>query len=130
MTLAYWMVLAAALLPYLATAYAKFAEGGGRTYDNHAPRAQMEALPPKRRRAHWAQLNGFEAFPAFAAAVIIAHLAGASQAPVDVLAAVFVAARLLYTGFYIYDRPTARSLVWAIGFACVLGLFGIAAIAG
>ena len=129
MTLAYWMVLAAALLPYLGTTYAKFAEGGGRTYDNHAPRAQLETLPPKRRRAHWAQLNGFEAFPAFAAAAIIAHLAGAPQARIDLLACVFVAARLAYTFCYIHDKATARSLVWAVGLVCVIGLFGAAALA-
>jgi uncharacterized MAPEG superfamily protein len=129
MTLAYWMVLAAALLPYLGTAYAKFSEGGARTYDNHAPRAQLETLPPKRRRGHWAQLNGFEAFPAFAAAVIIAHLAGTPQARIDVLACTFVAARLLYTACYIHDKPTARSLVWAVGLLCVIGLFVAAALA-
>jgi uncharacterized MAPEG superfamily protein len=127
MTLAYWMVLVAALLPYLGTSYAKFADGGARTYDNHAPRAQLDALPPQRRRAHWAQLNGFEAFPAFAAAVIIAHVAGAAQGRIDALAVVFIAARVLYTGFYIYDRPTARSLVWAVGLVCVIGLFVVAA---
>ena len=129
MTLAYWMVLAAALLPYLGTTYAKFAEGGGRTYDNHAPRAQLETLPPRRRRAHWAQLNGVEAFPAFAAAVIIAHLAGAPQGRIDLLACGFVAARLAYTFCYIHDKATARSLVWAVGLVCVIGLFGAAALA-
>lgn len=129
MTAAYWMVLAAALLPYAGTGYAKFADGGGRTYDNHAPRLQMETLPPARRRAHWAQLNGFEAFPAFAAAVIIAHLASAPQAWIDALAAVFVAARVLYTGFYIYDKATARSLAWAAGLLCVVALFVSAALA-
>ena len=79
MTLAYWMVLAAAFVPYMGTAYAKFSDGGAKTYDNRAPRVQMETLPLKRRRGYWAQLNGFEAFPPFAAAVIVAHLAGASQ---------------------------------------------------
>ena len=128
MTFAYWMVLVAALLPYAATAYAKFSGGGARTYDNRAPRAQMEALPLQRRRAHWAQLNGFEAFPAFAAAVIIAHLAGASQVRIDALAALFVTARLFYTAFYIYDKATARSLAWAVGLACVIGLFMSAAL--
>jgi uncharacterized MAPEG superfamily protein len=127
MTIAFWMVLAAALLPYAGTAYAKFADGGARTYDNHAPRAQMETLPPQRRRGYWAQLNGFEAFPAFAAAVIIAQLAGSEQALVDALAAVFITARVFYTGFYIYDKPTARSLAWSIGFLCVIGLFVSAA---
>ena len=129
MTLAFWMVLVAALLPYASTAYAKFSDGGARTYDNSAPRSQTDSLPPRRRRAYWAQLNGFEAFPAFAAAVIIAHLAGAAANVIDALAAAFVAARLLYTFFYIGDKPTARSLVWAAGMACVIGLFVAGALA-
>ena len=123
MTLAYWMVLAAALLPYAGTAYAKFAGGGAKTYDNYAPRPQMETLPPQRRRAYWAQLNAFEGFPAFAAAVIIAHLTGGSQTVVDALAVTYVVARVFYTAFYIYDKPTPRSLVWGVGLACVVGLF-------
>lgn len=127
MTIAYWMILAAAFVPYIGTAYAKFSAGGGKAYDNHAPRAQMEALPPQRRRGYWAQLNGFEAFPPFAAGVIVAHLAGASQYWVDALAGSFVALRVLYTLFYIYDKPTARSLVWAAALACVVGLFVVAA---
>ena len=127
MTLAYWMILAAAFVPYLATAYAKFSEGGARTYDNHAPRVQAETLPPQRRRGYWAQLNGFEAFPPFAAGVIVAHLAGAAQPTIDGLAVTFVALRVIYTGCYIYDQPTPRSLVWVLGFACVVGLFVAAA---
>lgn len=127
MTLAYWMILAAAFVPYLGTGYAKFAAGGGRTYDNHAPRAQVDTLPPRRRRAYWAQLNGFESFPPFAAAVIVAHVAGAMQSTVDALAVTFVALRVIYTLLYIYDKPTARSAVWAAGLACVIGLFVVAA---
>jgi len=127
MTIAYWMILAAALVPYIGTGYAKFAAGGRKTYDNHAPRAQMEALPPQRRRAYWAQLNGFEAFPPFAAAVIVAHLAGGSQCWIDALAGGFVVLRVLYTLFYIYDKPTLRSLVWLVAVACVVGLFVVGA---
>jgi uncharacterized MAPEG superfamily protein len=129
MTLAFWMVLAAALLPYAGTAYAKFSDGGAKTYDNSAPRSQVDTLPPRRRRAYWAQLNGFEAFPAFAAAVIIAHLAGASATLIDALSVLFVAARVMYTLLYISDKPTARSLVWAVGMACVIGLFVAAGLA-
>lgn len=127
MTLAYWMILAAAFVPYLGTAYAKFSEGGARTYDNHAPRVQAETLPPQRRRAYWAQLNGFEAFPPFAAGVIVAHLAGAQQSTIDGLAVAFVVLRVIYNGCYIYDKPTPRSLVWAVGLLCVVGLFIAAA---
>ena len=40
------------------------------------------------------QLNGFEAFPLFAAAVIVAQILQAPQARIDILALVFVAARV------------------------------------
>ena len=127
MSFAYWMLLAAALLPYAATYYFKFAGGGLKTYDNSAPRAGLENLPPPRRRAYWAQQNGFEAFPPFAAAVIVAHLASVPQIRIDVAAGVFVALRVIYTLLYIHDRPTARSLTWAAAFSSVVALFVAAA---
>jgi uncharacterized MAPEG superfamily protein len=84
-------------------------------------------LPPRQQRAYWAQLNAFEALPLFAAAVIIAHLAGARQATVDTLALAFVGFRVLYTLAYLYDRPLLRSLLWSGGLLCVIGLFVAAA---
>ena len=123
MTLAFTMVLVAALLPYVGTAYSKFSGGGAKTYDNRAPRMQAESLPPRRRRAYWAQLNGFEAFPPFAAGVIVAHLAGAPQAWIDALAVAFIGLRALYMLLYIHDRPNARSLVWFAGLSCTIALF-------
>ena len=129
MTLALWLVLVAAWLPYMTTAYSKFADGGARTYDNSAPRAHVEQLPPARRRAWWAQLNAFETFPAFAAGVIIAHIAGAPQGPVDMLAVAYVVLRLAYAWCYIYDRPTARSVAWALAQLCMTGLWVVAGMA-
>jgi uncharacterized MAPEG superfamily protein len=124
-TLAFWMIFVGAMLPYLTVAVAKYRPD----YDNAAPRAQLAAAGGARLRAWWAHLNHFEAFPPFAAGVIIAHLAGASQAGVDALAAAFILLRVAYTVLYIADRPTARSLVWIAGFACVAGLFVAAALA-
>lgn len=127
MTTAYWCVLAAALLPYAFTGLAKFGQGSATRYDNHAPREWLERLSGWRKRAHWAQLNAFEAFPPFAAAVIIAHLAGAAQTRVDDLAIAFVALRAAYGALYLLDHPRSRSLVWALAFACVILLFIAAA---
>jgi uncharacterized MAPEG superfamily protein len=118
MYFAYWMVLAAAFLPYAATAYAK--QG---TADNHAPRLYAETLTGARRRADWAQQNHFEAFPLFAAAVIIASIAGAAHTTIDWLAGTFVGLRVLYTFAYITDRATLRTILFMLGAACVLGLF-------
>lgn len=125
MTLAHWCVLAAALLPYLFTGLAK----SSARYDNRAPRRWLEQVEGWRRRAHWAQLNSFEAFAPFAAGVIIAHQAGAQGGAVNALAGGFVVLRLIYGLLYIADRPAARSLVWTAAFGCVLGLFGLAAVA-
>ncbi len=123
MTLAYWMVLLAAMLPYLAVGVSKWRRG----YDNDAPRVGIEQLPPAKQRAYWAHLNAFEAFPPFAAAVIIAHLAHASQPVVDGLAVVFVAARIAHLLLYIGNLATLRSVAWTVGVGCVIALFVVAA---
>lgn len=128
MTLAYWCVLIAACLPLVFTGIAK-ATGPG--YDNRRPRDFTEAdVAGFRKRAYWAHLNSFEAFPPFAAAVIIASVVGAERGAVDALALAFIAARLAYGAFYIADWATARSLAWTTGFGCVIGLFILAARAG
>ncbi len=125
MTTAYWCVLAAALLPYAFTGLAKFS--GPRRYDNHAPREFLERLNGWRKRAHWAQLNSFEAFPPFAAGVIVAQLSMAPQDRIDTLAMGFVALRVVYGALYVLDRPVLRSLTWALALACTIALFLTAA---
>ena len=124
MTFAFWCVLAAILLPYGTVGIAKWS----RHYDNHSPRDWLAGLEGRRKRAYHAHLNHFEALPAFAAAVIIAHLAGASQAWVDGLAAAWVLQRVAYTWAYLADRAGLRSLLWAGALACVAGLFVAAAL--
>ncbi len=119
MHLAYWMVLVAALLPYLTVGGAKAQRG----YDNADPRAYLARLRGWRARADAAHRNHFEAFPAFAAAVIIAQLRQMPQHRIDLLAVAFVVIRLIYTGCYLADLAPVRSLVWAAGLACVVALF-------
>ena len=121
MTTAVWCVLIAAVLPYAFTGLAKF--GGKGRYDNRAPRDYLERLDGWRKRAHWAQLNSFEAFPPFAAGVLIAQQLGAPQAHVDLLATAFVAVRVAYGALYLLDSPRLRSTAWALGMVCVIGLF-------
>jgi len=123
MTTAYWCVLAAGLMPFLFTGVAKAA--GGR-YDNRDPRSWQARLSGMPQRAHAAHLNSFEALPLFAAAVIIAHLAGAAQAQVDGLALAFIALRLGYGVCYIAGWALLRSLVWLAALGCCIGLFAIA----
>jgi uncharacterized MAPEG superfamily protein len=123
MTFAYWCVLAAALIPFLTVIPAKAAKD----FDNHAPRLWEERRTGWRARGYWAHLNAFEAFPPFAAAVIIAHLAHGPQGRINLLAGIFIAARVAYSACYYADLATLRSVVWFLGFSCVVGLFVIAA---
>jgi uncharacterized MAPEG superfamily protein len=121
MTVASWCVLAAGFLPYVMTAIAK----AGANIDNRAPRDSAQRYEGYRKRAHAAQLNGFEAFPLFAAAVIIADMNHAPRHTLDILAAGFVAARVLYSGAYVADLPSLRSLVWGVGLVLVLAIFSL-----
>jgi uncharacterized MAPEG superfamily protein len=126
-SVAYWCVLVAALLPYVWTVVAK---SRGQRYDNRDPRAWLARQDdPRVQRANAAQLNAFEAFPAFAAAVILANLADVANARIALLAVVFIIARVFHGVFYVTGIATARSLVWFVGLACVIALFVQAAVA-
>jgi uncharacterized MAPEG superfamily protein len=126
MTIAFWCVLAAAGLIYLATLIAKL---GGRMPlpANHSPREWLDKLQGWPKRAHFAQQNGFETFPIFAAAVIIAQLAHAPQAQIDALALSFVGLRIAYLIIYLVDLAHLRSLVWFAGMVCIVWLFVLGA---
>lgn len=128
MTSAYWCVLMALMLPYVATVVAKASAGNFTPHDNHDPRAFLANVQGMAKRAHNAQQNGFEITPAFAAAVIIAHVAGvAEQGLIDQLAIAFVISRLLYTGCYIADWALLRSVVWSVGLGLIVSLFVVSA---
>ncbi|MEW5880240.1 MAG: MAPEG family protein [Pseudomonadota bacterium] len=120
MTIAFWCVLAAGLMPYLATSIAK---AGGERYNNRDPRAWLQRQEGWRKRANNAQANAFEAFPFFAAAVIIASLTGAPQDRVDALAVIFIVARAAYLVCYLADWHWARSVVWLIGWLATVTIF-------
>lgn len=128
MTFAYWCVLVGALMPF---AWAMTAKTGGKRKmslgENRAPREFLAKLDGAQKRADWAQQNAFEAFPPFAAAVIIAHVVGAEQATINLLAGIWVLARVAHGIVYIADLATLRSLVWFVALACVVGLFIAAA---
>jgi uncharacterized MAPEG superfamily protein len=129
MTTALWCVLIAVLLPYVCFGIARNrgrGPHGERLRDNRHPRDfpnRIEGLP---KRAWDAHLNAFESLPAFAAAVIIAHLVHAPQNQIDSLAVVWVLARLAHVAFYLTDRSALRSAAQFASLACVLGLFVVA----
>ena len=80
------------------------------------------------RNANAAHLNGFEAFPAFAAGVLMAQFAGVDPGRISTLAVAFVALRILHGIFYLTGTQALRSVVWLGGFASVLGLMVLAAL--
>lgn len=127
MNVALWCVLIAIFLPYLCTLVAKVS-GGYRLSDNHDPRDFLESLDGFARRAHAAQLNSFEITPAFAAAVIVAHLVGnAELVTINVLSVLFITSRLLYIICYLADWAILRSLVWFVGMGLIVSFFVVSA---
>jgi len=123
MTIALWCVLVAGILPYAAVLIAKSGREG---FDNRDPRSWLAKQEGFRKRANAAQLNAFEAFPFFAAAVIIAHLLNGPQSLVNTLALVFIGARVLHLAFYLANQATLRSLAWFAGFGSVIAIFVVA----
>lgn len=123
LTVADWCIFIAGLVvPFVFTIYAK----ASKDFDNARPREYMEYLEGARKRAHWAVQNGYETYPLFIAAVLLAERAGVTQATTDMLAVGFVACRLLYGLMYVLDKAALRSLVWVGSMACIVSLFALA----
>jgi uncharacterized MAPEG superfamily protein len=121
MTIALWCVLAAGLMPYIFVGVGK-SDG----LDNNTPRQAALTLTGVRLRAYWAHQNGFEAFPLFAAAVIVNHLLRGPNLIANELALAFVVLRIIYGGLYMANLATLRSLSWLLGLVCVIALFATA----
>jgi len=129
MTIAFWCVFVAVLLPYVCFGIARNTgrgPTGGRLRDNRNPRDFPNRIQGLAKRAWDAHLNGFESLPGFAAAVIIAHVVHAPQNQIDILASVWVVARVAHVAFYLTDKSTLRSSAQFFSLACVLGLFVVA----
>ena len=115
-TIAYWCVLAMALLPFACALIAK-SPGFGKPrkqggFDNAEPRAWLARQTDWQARADAAQANTFESLPFFIGAVVIAHQMRASQGVVDILALLFVTLRIVYVAMYVGGLPTLRSGIW------------------
>ncbi len=127
MTFAIGCVLAAATLPYVflmlsgvpsATERARW----GREYNHQRGRDSLEKLTGWRQRAHWAQMNGHEAFAPFAAAMILAAITHVSEGQLHLWGALFFAGRLLHGAFYLADRGVLRTLAWSLGATSTVAL--------
>ena len=116
MTIAFWCVLAAAFLPYAPFGLVKGLDPGN-------PRAGIRDLTGRSARAHSAHLNAFEAFPPFAAAVIISHLTLGANLWTNLLALAFLVARVAHMYFYLADRQPPRSAAFSAGAVIVVLMF-------
>ena len=124
MSTAYWCILIAAALPYAWVAIAKSAVPG---YNNKDPRGWIARQDNYRvRNAFAAHQNALEAFPAFAAAVLMAQLAEVDPQRVTWLAMAFIGLRILHGVFYLAGSHALRSLSWFGGIACVIALMASA----
>jgi uncharacterized MAPEG superfamily protein len=124
MTIAFWCVLAAIILPYVPLGLAS------RSLDPKTPRkgiANLEGLPA---RAYGAHLNAFEAFAPFAAAVIISRQVEGASSTVDVIALIFIVARLAHMGFYLANAQPLRTAAFFVGLVAVIAIFVQTAIHG
>jgi uncharacterized MAPEG superfamily protein len=128
MSIAYWCILIAAVLPYVWTGIGKSA-ATGEAYDNRDPRGWIaRQTHPRVQRGNAAHLNAFEAFAPFAAAVLMAQAAGVDPQRIAIAAIAFIVFRVLHGVCYIANQHGLRSLSWVLGIACVLALMVQAAL--
>jgi uncharacterized MAPEG superfamily protein len=128
MTVAEWCVFGTLMLYLLTIVSVKWI--GFRRFDNARPRDPDFYDDPIRVRALGAHQNGIEAFPFFAAAVLLAEFRLGPLRLIDELAVLFLIVRIAYVFTYIGNRPTLRSILWAIGFAINVAIFFLPGIRG
>jgi uncharacterized MAPEG superfamily protein len=116
MTIAIWCILIAGILPYVAFSFV-------RGIDPNQPRVGVADLQGRAARAYGAQLNGFETFPIFAAAVIVSHMIGGPSRIADILAVVYILLRIVHLAAYIADRQPLRSTAFSLAQFVALVIF-------
>ena len=122
MTIGYVCLLICMLLPIFWAGVSKYGYGDIK-YDNESPRDHLSSLSGKAKNAYNAEQNCYETFPAFAAAVIIAHQIGNDQFIINMLCVVFLLTRILHGYFYITNKGSLRSIVFVLGLITIIRLF-------
>ncbi|MEM8723257.1 MAG: MAPEG family protein [Cyanobacteria bacterium P01_G01_bin.39] len=129
MNLSIDLILLGSIIGAVILAYAPFlVVGWGRLqagYDQSAPRAMFDQLPPYAQRATWAHQNSFEALTIYGLAALMAYATGVDSQWAKIAAIAFVVARLFYSIFYIANIPLGRSLMFAIGSLAGWTLFAL-----
>lgn len=118
MAIMIWCLLIAGLLPIAAKAPVVYFQNRDNGYDNRHPRAQQSRLTGAGARAVAGHYNAFEAFPLFAAAVLVVIATDTVSAQSQYLAIGFVALRISYHILYLANWDKLRSLVWFFAILC------------
>lgn len=113
-----WCLLIAGLLPIAAKAPVVYFQNRDKGYDNRHPRAQQQRLTGAGARAVAGHYNAYEAFPLFAAAVLLVIVTEQLTALNTTLAVSFVGLRIAYQVFYLTNWDKLRSLVWLFALLC------------
>jgi uncharacterized MAPEG superfamily protein len=116
MTIAIWCILVAATLPYVAFSFVK-------GVDATKPRERLAGLDERSLRAYGAHLNGFETFPLFAAAVIVAHVVGGPSRAADLLAVLYILVRIGHMAAYLAGRQPLRSAAFGVAQLVAVAIF-------
>ena len=128
MTIAFWTLLFAIMLPWLMALIKKTPSSLHGKYNNRAPRAGEQDLQGVSQRVSWAEQNSYEILPGYIAAIIVSYLVGAEQYCIDIFALIFIGSRILYCLCYIKDWPSLRSAVWVVGLLCIIAIFVMSAL--
>ena len=128
MTIPFWCVLVAGVLPYVwVTIAARERARQFGTVDNKLPRPQTLKLTGVGARAIGAHNNAFEVLPFFIGAVLIAHICGADPTWSANFAVAFILCRIAHGVLYVMDLDVLRSLIFGLSEVCTIALFVLAA---
>lgn len=104
-----------ALIQMLVALSAAIAQVGFlRLVGNRESLPALEGWAGRAHRAHW---NMLESLTIFAALVLVAQVAGKSNAMTALGAQMFFWSRLAYAPIYVIGIPRLRSAVWGVSFA-------------
>jgi uncharacterized MAPEG superfamily protein len=118
--LAFTAILTASLwIPYVA---AQVVTNGPLTPQNYAD-PTPRPLPLWGKRADRVYINAVETFAPFAALVIVAQLAGKTNAMTAFWAACYFWLRLAHAAVYLLGVPLVRTLIFTLGYLAIAGIF-------
>ncbi len=121
MTFAYMCIVIALILTIILAGIAK--KGSEVPINNNDPRSHVRHLKERAKYAYGAEQNSYESFPPFAIAVLVAHITGATQLTIDLLAGLYIVSRLMYITFYLQGKGTLRSVTFMVGLVATITLF-------